>query len=74
MKCKFCGCTDDRPCRIPVTTNGEEVVVAFPPGIALGFLACSWLLPNVCSAPSCVDQAYMALRITPGIGLELVAS
>lgn len=71
MKCKFCCCTDDRPCAIPVVTNGaDEVVVAFPPTIAIGVTVCCWLIPGVCSAPACVEKAYLEIR---DYDLEIVA-
>ena len=53
MKCKFCGCTDSKPCRIPINIDGE--LTEAKTGI---FSACAWLIDNVCSAPSCVEKAY----------------
>ena len=53
MKCKFCGCTDERPCQIQIDIDGQLTNSAT--GI---FTACGWLIPNVCSAPACVEKAY----------------
>ena len=52
MKCKFCGCTDHRPCFIPPS---------FIPGAVAG-VPCAWLLEDVCSAPACVEKAYAEAR------------
>ena len=49
MKCKFCGCTDHRPCFIPPSFV-EDAVAGVP---------CSWLLSDVCTAPACVEKAYV---------------
>lgn len=72
MKCKFCGCTEDRPCLIPMELafihdfpgdwlNGwfdvpEDFVPI--PGPDNDPEPCQWLLPDVCTAPLCVEQAY----------------
>lgn len=55
MRCKFCGCTDRWPCLIP-TSNRKNA----------RRLPCSWLLPNVCTSPACVEKAYIAVRIVEG--------
>lgn len=60
MKCKFCGCTDDRPCSIPLELDGRIAIGAG--GIfnsQLEYIACSWLIPELCSAPACVEKAYI---------------
>jgi hypothetical protein len=48
MKCKFCGCSDDKPCFIP-----KEFIDG-----AVAAVPCAWLTLNCCSAPACVDKAY----------------
>jgi len=61
MKCKFCGCTNDRPCRIPlyVALDGEPAVAFTVQTHA--FAACGWLIPECCTAPACVEKAYLAI-------------
>ena len=54
MKCKFCGCTESKPCRIPVDIDGH--ITDAKTGI---FAACGWLIEGVvCTAPRCVELAY----------------
>jgi hypothetical protein len=72
MKCKFCGCTDERACMIPmlyadtprvaelVEMIGDEYPVTAKPGQLAEFSTpCHWSAPNICSAPACIDQAYV---------------
>jgi hypothetical protein len=54
VKCKFCGCTDTRPCFIPAEFITDPDFV-----VAGNVVPCSWLIPNVCTAPACVDKAYI---------------
>ena len=57
--CKFCGCTENKPCRIPLTVNqADDPIIAFPPAEPLGYTVCGWLLDDVCTAPACVEKAY----------------
>lgn len=56
--CRYCGCTNDDPCmtgmaRRSVIMGGE---------LAVGYFPCSWLLPDICDAPPCVEKAYMDAR------------
>jgi hypothetical protein len=53
MKCKFCGCTDEKPCQIQIDIDGNLTSAAT--GI---FTVCGWLIDGVCSAPACVEKAY----------------
>lgn len=53
MKCKFCGCTDETPCRIPIDVDGN--LSCCVTGL---FTVCGWMIENVCNAPSCVKRAY----------------
>lgn len=63
MKCKFCGCTDSKPCLIPICEgpNGEAVL-ADDNNVAIATHACGWLIDTpdacVCTAPPCVKKAY----------------
>jgi len=72
MKCRFCGCTDRRACQIPmlyVATptvpelldlfSDELPVVARPGQVAEFTTPCHWSAPDICSAPACVDKAYV---------------
>ncbi len=55
--CRYCGCTELRPCFIPaqlvLSAMGEE-----PDPHDERKFPCSWLLPDVCTAPLCVEKAY----------------
>lgn len=61
MKCKFCGCTDDRPCHLPIDIEGNFLAIANPK-TTVEFVPCAWLIPEVCSAPACVEHAYFLDR------------
>lgn len=39
MKCRFCGCTDDKACTYTIA------------GVVC---ACYWISPDCCSAPACL--------------------
>jgi hypothetical protein len=66
MKCKFCGCSDKRPCLIPMVIirkgvddfSDDEFTLAAPGQVANFTLACSWIAPEICSAPGCVERGY----------------
>ena len=60
MRCKFCGCSDASPCFIPPSYI-EDAVAAFARSrreCRRQGVPCSWLLLDVCTAPSCVERAY----------------
>lgn len=73
MKCKFCGCTDKRPCAIAMTFGSipeilaaelgidpdDMPLLALPGQIARFSTPCHWSAPNVCSAPACIALAYI---------------
>jgi hypothetical protein len=76
MKCKFCGCTENRPCLIPVDADGNlefDRILAELGGMTI---PCAWLIPEVCTAPACVEKAYLAIRLVDfgegSAGLEIV--
>jgi hypothetical protein len=51
--CKFCKCTQDRPCLIP------SEYVSDPELRPVGnVFPCDWLLEDVCTNPECVKKAY----------------
>jgi hypothetical protein len=63
MKCKFCGCTEQAACSIAVREADDgsayvETGVIEQLSVDINYVPCSWLLPNVCSAPVCVEKAY----------------
>ena len=58
MKCKFCGCTDEKACAIPIVFAKAGPRLALDAELAEFVLPCDWLTENVCSAPACVDKAY----------------
>jgi hypothetical protein len=57
--CKFCRCTDTRPCFLPAQLAETVSGVA---GDTRRF-PCAWLLPDVCSHPACVEKAYGEARL-----------
>jgi hypothetical protein len=59
--CKFCGCSDLNPCAIPITVVDDAAVLSSAL-LAEEFMACAWLLPDVCTAPECVEKAYAEAR------------
>ena len=69
QRCKFCGCTDDRPCAIPMRYSGsgallpdslgDDPVLALPGQVAHFTTPCHWSAENVCSAPACIAGAYV---------------
>ena len=71
MKCKFCGCTDERPCLIPMYYGVHPLsfgrspfdfeqlpVVTSYDQIAEFTTPCHWSARNICSAPACVEKAH----------------
>ena len=61
MTCKYCGCSDERACSIPMQYDVENEYILAPP-LTLGdfTVPCHWVVPGVCSDPACVDKAYAA--------------
>ena len=72
MKCKFCGCTDKHPCVIPMSFGTHPLsygrdpldfeqlpIVSSLDQIAEFTTPCHWSAPNICSAPACVEKAYV---------------
>jgi hypothetical protein len=52
--CKFCGCTDMRPCFVRDVPGDQR---------GPGFLSpCAWLIEDVCTNPDCVLKAYLEAR------------
>jgi hypothetical protein len=64
MNCKFCGCTDLRACAIPMVFGDHPLeddmpALALPGQVADFTTACHWSAPSICSAPACIDLAYV---------------
>jgi hypothetical protein len=71
MKCKFCGCSERRPCQLVAVKDVPDRdayilaggQIAIVPKDAQTFLVpCAWLVDNVCSNPICVEKAYLESR------------
>ena len=63
MKCKFCGCTEDKACLIPIAVESDGAIgLVYDSAIARSVISCDWLLDDVCSAPACVEKAYTEAR------------
>jgi hypothetical protein len=73
MKCKFCGCTEDKPCLMTeVTEYADSYVLGdgiqlIPEGAKTNLIPCAWMRFNVggiciCNAPACVEKAYREAR------------
>ena len=78
MTCKYCGCSDSGACAIPVRVSEDGAAqIEFGPIEQLDpdieYIPCTWLIPEVCTAPACVEKAYLALRIVDGVGLGWAA-
>lgn len=64
--CKFCGCTDSTPCLIPASYITDPGFI-----VAGNVVPCAWLVPGVCTAPSCVEKAYKeACSLVDGLILQ----
>jgi len=68
MKCKFCGCTDKRPCLIPMRYSGwhflegdynDYPLITMPGEVAQFTTPCHWSALNTCSSPACIALAYV---------------
>jgi len=47
MKCKFCGCTDEKACAIPIVFAKAGPRLALDAELAEFVLPCDWLTENV---------------------------
>jgi hypothetical protein len=62
MTCKFCGCTDEQGCMIPMIVAGENDVLATGRELPEFYEPCCWIAPEICSAPACVAKGYEEAR------------
>ena len=64
-KCRFCGCSQDEPCVIPVCEEDEGIWrLVRTEAEATELIACSWFLPGVCSSPACTEKLLAECRGT----------
>ena len=63
-QCRFCGCTEDHPCEIPVTedTDGKIRLARSEDPLSFHSMLCHWYLPGVCSAPECLEKLIAEWR------------
>lgn len=59
MKCKFCGCGDRNACQIPMRVMDDQEMIALAGQVSTFTAACGWVAENICSAPACIEQAYI---------------
>lgn len=56
-RCRFCSCTEDAPCLIPIRKNRQgHYVLAADEFHASLFRPCSWYIPECCTNPKCVAK------------------
>jgi len=75
-ECKFCGCSERRACQLiavrtwnktasdvdPLILQLGAALVLVPADAQTSIIPCSWLLPDVCTNPLCVEKAYAEAR------------
>lgn len=57
--CRFCGCTEFKPCGIYIFTDENGVTRLARAGdhqLLVEVISCAWYLPGVCNAPECVAR------------------
>ena len=63
-RCRFCGCTEDTPCRISVVEDDDgKVRLARNPEEASEDFPCSWYVRGVCNAPSCLEKLIAESKV-----------
>jgi hypothetical protein len=62
-RCRFCNCSPDEPCIIPVGQDEEgNYFLAQSESEATEIVACNWFLPGICNAPACMEKLQQELR------------
>lgn len=63
-KCRFCGCTEERACRIYFRseTSTDAWRLVFTEMESDFDIPCSWLVPGVCNSPVCVEKLLVEAR------------
>jgi len=61
--CRFCGCTEQQPCAIPIALgpDGKERLARKNEEV-LEIIPCSWYLEECCNAPACVERLIAECR------------
>jgi hypothetical protein len=73
MKCVYCGCTEEKACRVEVETQSARAQLFLAAAAAHmrapmpRMMSCSWFEtdPPVCSAPACVAKHAETLTHAP---------
>lgn len=56
-RCRFCGCTEENACAIPIAEELDGTVrLARTPRETIQLLPCSWYLPACCNKPECIEK------------------
>ena len=58
-RCRFCGCTEDSPCWIPIRKALGNYLLAFDDRATARVQRCSWYLPDCSTNPTCVQQLIL---------------
>jgi hypothetical protein len=62
-RCRFCGCTEDRPCLILWREDAAGIYrLALHEYEADFSQPCAWYIPGVCSAAECVEKLLLEAR------------
>jgi hypothetical protein len=69
-KCKFCHCSERRPCRLVAVKDAPDLEphilaggIALVPADVHSFLVpCAWLTEDICTNPACVEKGYIEAR------------
>ncbi|HZW05359.1 MAG TPA: hypothetical protein VFF58_00495 [Candidatus Nitrosotalea sp.] len=63
MSCRFCQCTEEKPCIIAMAVNPDGTVrLARNDQEVFDLLPCSWYIPGVCNAPFCIEKLLAEMR------------
>ena len=61
--CRFCRCTEDSPCAIPLREEADgNVYLARSEAETTSVIPCGWFVPRVCSAPACIEKLLLECR------------
>jgi hypothetical protein len=55
--CRFCGCSEFKPCAIAVTEDCDRTMrLARSAEETIDLLPCAWYIDRVCNAPRCIEK------------------
>lgn len=64
--CRFCRCTEDKPCEIKWREDGHGIFYLARSEQEMTVPTyCSWYVPRVCNAPECVEKLLLEMRSRP---------